>query len=292
VSGSGDHGTRGGWGGRSRWESFPPSKPIAVEGGLTTSRERGAIAESWWSKRFIAVLESFGLGGRMQRGRRYARSGQVLSLDVTPGLITSVVQGSRPAPYLVSIRVEEPTEHQWSQLDTAMQQRVGFVAQLLSGEVPADLEEAFGSVGVSLFPRSWRDVDSSCSCPDHENPCKHIAAVLYLFADHLDADPWLLLVWRGRTRGQVLGHLVMNTTTGGAAEAAAEVAAWWPLVPGTLRTDSQAVLNFGEVTVPAIESPKDPAAVLHRLGGLSTTRPATNLVERLDPLYRSILERA
>ena len=286
MSGFGDRSNRGGWGGRDRWESFPPSKPIAVEGGLTTSRERGSIAESWWSKRFIAVLESFGLGGRMQRGRRYARTGQVISLDVSTGLIESSVQGSRPTPYSVAIRVPEPTQQQWSQLDEAMHQRVGFVAQLLAGAIPPELEDTFESAGVALFPRSWNEVTSTCSCPDHENPCKHIAAALYLFADHLDADPWLLLVWRGRTRDEVLSQLDTGNGGGGAADAAAAVAPWWPLVPGTVRGGPNGEMNFGELTVPASESPTDPAGVLARLGELESGGKTWGLADRLAPIYR------
>jgi len=49
---------------------YPPSKPIVVDGGIATSKQRGPMAGSWWSKRFTDVLESFGLGGRMARGRR------------------------------------------------------------------------------------------------------------------------------------------------------------------------------------------------------------------------------
>jgi uncharacterized Zn finger protein len=77
------------------WQQFPASKPIPVEGGLVTSKRRGQMADTWWSKRFVDVLESYGLGGRMQRGRRYARQGQVMTLNVTPGLIAAQVQGSR-----------------------------------------------------------------------------------------------------------------------------------------------------------------------------------------------------
>ena len=54
-------------------------KTIRVEGGLKARSTRGAIGESWWSKRFLAVLESFALGTRLTRGRNYARAGQVLT---------------------------------------------------------------------------------------------------------------------------------------------------------------------------------------------------------------------
>src|SRR5262249_61758546 len=63
----------------------PASRPRAVEGGLKARSTRGAIAQTWWSGRFIAVLESIIVGGRLERGRNYARRGQVLSMDVTAG---------------------------------------------------------------------------------------------------------------------------------------------------------------------------------------------------------------
>ena len=63
----------------SRWFS-PPSRPRAVEGGIKARSKRGAIAQTWWSERFISVLESLGVGGRLDRGRNYARAGQVVDV--------------------------------------------------------------------------------------------------------------------------------------------------------------------------------------------------------------------
>ena len=165
------------------------------------------MAESWWSRRFVEVLESYGLGTRLQRGRRYARAGQVLSLDISPGLLAAQVQGSRRTPYLVTIGVTAPSDRQWRVVDAALRDRVGLAAHLLAGEVPEELEEVFRQAKAPLFPERWRDLKARCSCPDSANPCKHIAAVLYLFADRLDADPWLVLEWRGRTRDDVLAAL-------------------------------------------------------------------------------------
>ena len=71
----------------------PTSKPIAVEGGVTARSKRGPIGDTWWSRRFIAVLDSFGIGSRLQRAKRYARAGQVLSLEFVPGQVRASVQG-------------------------------------------------------------------------------------------------------------------------------------------------------------------------------------------------------
>ena len=34
-------------------EYFPPSKPLAVEGGIRAQSKGGAFGQSWWAKRWI-----------------------------------------------------------------------------------------------------------------------------------------------------------------------------------------------------------------------------------------------
>jgi uncharacterized Zn finger protein len=60
---------------------FQPSRPRPAKGGIRARTQRGAFGESWWARRWVAVLEGFDLGARLRRGRSYARRGQVL--DVT-----------------------------------------------------------------------------------------------------------------------------------------------------------------------------------------------------------------
>jgi uncharacterized Zn finger protein len=242
-----------------RWQHYPESVPIPVEDGLATSRQRGAMAASWWSRRFVDILESYGLGTRMQRGRRYARAGQVLSFDVQPGILIAQVQGSRKTPYVVTVAAGQPTPEQWARVDTALTSRVGFVARLLAGEVPADLEDVFRDASVDLFPTAWSTLDARCNCPDWENPCKHIAAVLYLFADQLDRDPWLLLAWRGRSRDQLLESI--RNRAGAVPTSGAAVAPWWPFADRVPRPAGLRIDENREI----IERPDPPDAVLRRL---------------------------
>ena len=82
----------------SPWYEYESAGPIAVEGGIKARSKRGAIGEQWWSRRFIAFLESSGMSGRLQRGRSYARRGQVLEFSLLAVKVTARVQGSRPQP--------------------------------------------------------------------------------------------------------------------------------------------------------------------------------------------------
>jgi uncharacterized Zn finger protein len=183
------------------------SRPIPVEGGIKAKSKRGAIGEQWWSRRFIAVLESYGMSGRLQRGRSYARKGQVIEFELAQGKVTARVQGSRPQPYKVSIGVLPLTTAQWRAVERRLAGQALFRAKLLAGEMPAEIEEVFADCGTPLFPRSAADLDMRCSCPDWEVPCKHLAAVCYVLAEAFDADPFGMLAWRGRTREALLAAL-------------------------------------------------------------------------------------
>lgn len=176
----------------------PPSKPRPVAGGIKARSARGAIAKTWWSERFVAVLEGFGLGSRLQRGRSYARKGQVMSLEVTAGSVHALVQGSRARPYRVRIGITAYGKAEWARIEGALAADAWYTASLLAGEMPQDIEDLFVGEGLPLFPGQADDVAMDCSCPDWEVPCKHLAAVFYLLAEAFDEDPFAILAWRGQ----------------------------------------------------------------------------------------------
>jgi uncharacterized Zn finger protein len=131
----------------------------------------------------------------------------VLSLSVAPGVVTARVQGSRKTPYKVSIVLPAFTELVWAKVEVSLAEQAIHSARLLAGEMPHDLEEVFFAAGAPLFPQRARDLVQSCSCPDWEVPCKHLAATFYLLAEHFDDDPFAILLWRGRSRDGLLGRL-------------------------------------------------------------------------------------
>ncbi len=152
---------------------------------------------------------------RLQRGRSYARSGQVLSIVETQNGIEARVQGSRPKPYDVTIQVTPLNDRQWDLVIDALSEQALFTAQLLAGEMPGNIEDAFNAAGVSLFPNQTGDLSSDCTCPDWANPCKHVAATHYILGDRFDDDPFLLFRMRGRTQEEILEALRQRRSEAG-----------------------------------------------------------------------------
>jgi uncharacterized Zn finger protein len=122
-------------------------------------------------------------------------------------VVSAQVQGSRATPYQVSIGFAVLPGATWTAIEAALGAQALYRAQLLAGEMPADLEDVVTEAGGWLFPRSVRDLVMRCSCPDAAVPCKHIAATFYLLAERFDDDPFAILLWRGRSREALLADL-------------------------------------------------------------------------------------
>ena len=266
-----------------------PESASTRQGQRAPRQHRDALANQWWSQRFTSVLEGYGLGPRLERGRRYARGGRVKDLIVKAGRLEARVQGSRATPYRVSVRSEAASKAQWRSLELLFASRLGWAAQLLAGEVPANLETAFAEAGAALFPRRWADLQVRCGCPDDAEPCKHIAAVLYVFAQQLDGDPWLLLAWHGRDRQTLLQALQQGPQ--GAAASGAKAAGqqvrlppWWP---AGLRSRQDPHLQ-----PPDPLPPDPPERVLQRLGPMELDGAPPDWQERLAEMYRKLVGEA
>ena len=181
------------------------------------SRRRGLVrgagmkkaGATWWGERWLAALErlSHGFVNRLSRGRTYARAGRVHGLTVRPGVIAASVTGTGGEPYDVQVTVPALSDEAWTAAIDVMAQRASIAADLLSGHMPQDIDDAFAAAGTSLFPERAVDLQMSCACPDWASPCKHVAAVHYVLGEALDGDPFLLFELRGRSKRDVLDAL-------------------------------------------------------------------------------------
>jgi uncharacterized Zn finger protein len=286
----------GRWRDNDYWGYYEPSRPIKVEGGIKTKSERGEIGSTWWSKRWIGVLESFSMGTRLTRGRSYARQGQVLSIDVEPGIVKAKVQGSRPKPYDVKIRLKPLADQDWDQVTESMASQAIFAAKLLAGEMPTNIEEAFSAVKLSLFPTKVTELETECSCPDWANPCKHIAAVYYLLAERFDEDPFLIFKLRGRTKEQIIAALREKRTETPPAESASTLesaasteADISPPLAESLDTFWQAGEALDTFAVNPSAARID-NAILKRLGEAPFSIGGQNITFLLAKVYRAVDE--
>ncbi len=173
----------------------------------TTTQPPAATEDAWWVQQWVDLLNSYRFKKRLERGRNYARQGNILSLEFKNSKVHASVQGTATEPYQLSIWIERFADEDWGFVIDTLGKKALYSAQLLAGVMPDDIEAVFTSNGLSLFPFTLADVNSKCSCPDPKNPCKHIAAVYYQLGDFFREDPFVLFQLRGRTKEQILEAL-------------------------------------------------------------------------------------
>ena len=268
-----------------RGRFLPASRPRKATGGIKAASQRGGFAASWWARRWLDVLESFDIGARLQRGRSYARKGQVLSIDVSKGMVEAAVQGSRPQPYQVNIKVRPLLPSEWKRLAAQLSTQAIFAAKLLAGEMPQEIESAFKEAGLSLFPEKLKEISTGCSCPDWSNPCKHVAAVYYLLGEAFDRDPFLIFRLRGMDREEftamlgAISRIDEPKAAPGPEPMTTDAHEFWSAKP-------EPADLFGDVGLT-----KAVAALPQTLGNIQFWRGELPLMKALEPSYQNATRR-
>ena len=279
-----------------RGDYYPPANPIKVKHGVAARSKKGDIGETWWSKQFIGALEKIGIGSRLQRGKTYARRGQVKKISIQDAMVHAQVQGTNPRPYSVTISFTQFTDRQWDGIFAALSSQALFTAMLLGGEIPKEIETAFAGAGLSLLPATRREIRTECSCPDSANPCKHIAAVYFILAEQFDRDPFLIFTLRGRDREEVLEGLRIRRSSVDTAEEVKKPEPAHPAVhepdrsigpehAGSLDSFWDAGETLDSFPIFLHEQPELVAAALKRLGPSRFKIGNKDLSDLLVPVY-------
>jgi uncharacterized Zn finger protein len=269
----------------------------------------------WWVQRWNDLLNSYRFKKRLERARNYAREGNVLSIEFKGPKVLARVQGTAPEPYEVSLSIDPFSEEDWNFVVETMGEQAIYSAQLLAGEMPHNIEKVFASNGLSLFPFTLSDIHSRCSCPDPQNPCKHIGAVYYQLGDRFSEDPFVLFQLRGRTKGQILDDLRrLRSREAGeyrskeAEEQHTREAIPNPTPPLAKEEIGEAILQNSQTpldielfwqyyepldsSLVVIAPPLDNRTVLDVLGAIPLASVDSRVMQYLDGVYKAISQQA
>jgi uncharacterized Zn finger protein len=169
---------------------------------LTLPTKGLKIATTFWGNAWCHQLETYhDYENRLPRGRSYLRQGNVYNLGIEPGLVTAIVAGS--SLYEVGVRIEPLLKPDWERFKEDCAGQVGSLLDLLAGKLGDDVLCTITDPDRGLFPTS-AEIRFSCTCPDHADMCKHVAAVLYGVGAKLDSAPDLFFVLRSVDPSELL----------------------------------------------------------------------------------------
>ncbi|MFW5859925.1 MAG: hypothetical protein ACOCYP_07850 [Planctomycetota bacterium] len=191
---------------RKRAAAGHPVDPIRIEG--------RTIARTPWGKAWCDNMESYSdFSNRLPRGRRYARNGSVVDLQLQPGRIDAYIAGSKTYHASISVTTVEPAR--WRAMCTDCGGGIDSLVELLQGRLDQAVMQRLCRQNDGLFPTP-RQFRFSCSCPDCATMCKHVAAVLYGVGNRLDHRPELLFTLRGVDPADLIASAGTGLATAGA----------------------------------------------------------------------------
>jgi uncharacterized Zn finger protein len=260
-------------------------------------------SQEWWVQQWNDLLNSYRFKKRLERARKYAKEGNVLSVEFKGPEVLAKVQGTAPEPYEVSLSIDPFTEEDWNYVVETMAEQAIYSAQLLAGEMPHNIEQVFTANGLSLFPFTLADIHSRCSCPDPQNPCKHIGAIYYQLGDRFSEDPFVLFQLRGRTKEQILDDLRRRRSTGIAEHPIPETPEQPPIPsPQSPAPNPQSPLNIEQFwqydepldsSLVVIAPPPDSRTVLDVLGTIPlASADAQAVMQYLKTAYQTVSQQA
>lgn len=147
---------------------------------------------TWWGEQWLNALENIDYSNRLGRGRSYANNDHVKDIRINENQVLAKVQGRQPKPYQINIVVPPFTENEQNRLVEIIQHNPLIITQLLNRQLPNELLDLANKSKIKIFPSSWHDIKLNCSCPDYAVPCKHLAAVIYMLANEIDQNPFLV----------------------------------------------------------------------------------------------------
>jgi len=174
----------------------------------------GVSSGAWWQRRWTKFLQQIGADADpiALRGLRVKR------LEVQPGMIQAQVVEREIGATQVEVHFPTLTDEQWNAIIDELGSQAIFVAQLLAGDMPAEIEQIFANADSWLLPASADALEQRCAVVGEtltlaQTPCRTLNAVYAQLGEMVAEDPWLLLRLRGRDRQQVLATLQEKRNT-------------------------------------------------------------------------------
>lgn len=262
---------------------YPPKlPPKQVKGGIKAQSKRGSFATNWWSKLWVENFEVKTDSGRLTRARSYARSGQTKDLEIAPGLVKASVQGTAGKPYQITVAITPYSKEQIEAIYQGLSSQPMLVAQMLNNDLPEEFDKLLKDLDLFLIPRYNKDMDVSCDCLDWGDPCKHSAAILYLIAEEIDKNPFLLLKMLGIEKDKLLEKL---KPTGIKKKQAQPTA----IAEEPLSADPDVFWGKAcQGQIKPIAPAQFPAAMIRRLGAIPFWRSDSDFMKLMEESYSKV----
>jgi uncharacterized Zn finger protein len=183
-----------------------PTGPRRVRNGIKLRARDGELPTAGLGGALVRIVDRDLDPEEREEGLRYARLGQIVTLEIDAGGPRATVQGEAPRPVETRLAIDVFTAAQWDQIVALMAGEAVYLVKLMANELPEPTDDLLATQGLGLLPTGSGGLEAECTCPT-AGVCRHAVAVAAVVAERLMTEPLLALAMRGMPADRLLERL-------------------------------------------------------------------------------------
>ncbi len=162
--------------------------------------------KSWGYEKFLKAFEVSNFDALSEEAALNVQKKKVMDFYLQQGRVTAKVQDAEGKLQRVELLFKQINEFEWVTIYTALATELIFLTSLLSGEMPKEVEEKLFEFHIDLYPQ-MSDLEIIFNGEKTTEINSFILSVIFTICEHIDEDPFLLFLLRGKGKDEFLIEL-------------------------------------------------------------------------------------
>ncbi|NLK62413.1 MAG: DEAD/DEAH box helicase [Fusobacteria bacterium] len=154
---------------------------------------KNKYGHTWWGKEWLNAFSNIDIQNRLTHGKSYLNNSEnIRDIVITGEGLVASVKSDKPKPYTVKIKMKNYTNDDKFKILEILNKNKNYISSMLLGKINEEFIDELKKNEIKIFPKNWSDIEANCDCDDWAVPCKHIVAVMYIIANKIDKNPFLI----------------------------------------------------------------------------------------------------
>lgn len=160
--------------------------------------------KSWCAELFLVAFEEVSLSSVREESLQLLRRRRVMDVTISAGSISAKIHHADSKPVRVELKLSVLSSSEWESIYRALAKQALFLAKMLAGEMPQEIEDVFRSADAVLLPDAAAAYELITEQHRSEQLSPELGALVLHLYDRFDRDPFSVFAFRGSGREETL----------------------------------------------------------------------------------------
>lgn len=156
-----------------------------------------SLSRTWWGNEWLKSVDFLFWDHVVSAGKKLVRNGGVTNLKIEGNTVSAKIKGVHKSYYESIIGFDDFSAEDTEIILQTINEDPFILSSLLNHELPKELYYKLLKKDVNVFPFSFSNLTTFCSCDEWVDFCKHKVALICYLALEIDKDPFLLFKLQG-----------------------------------------------------------------------------------------------